>query len=257
VDGGQVNLDRLTDLVSLAVHFLDNVIEVNRYPLRQIEEIARSNRKIGLGVMGFADMLILLGIPYQSRLAVETAEKIMSHIQRSAESASAELALKRGNFPAFDHSVFPKRGMKHRRNATLTTVAPTGTISLIAGASSGIEPVYSFETQRRVLGTVYDEVHPIYERYLEENKPISKALFQTAYDVAPEWHLKIQAAFQTHTDNAVSKTVNLPAAATKDDIKQLFLKAMRMPLKGVTVYRDTSNADQILSACSIKREECS
>lgn len=257
LSGQALDMDKLTGLVTLGVHFLDNVIDVNRYPLRQIEEISRTNRKIGLGVMGFADMLILKGIPYQSQQAVQLAETIMAHIKKSAEAASAELARKRGNFPAFDHSIFPSNGVKFRRNATLTTIAPTGTISLIARASSGIEPVYAYRTKRRVVDTVHDEIHPIYERFLLQNKPIPEHIFQTAYDVAPEWHLKIQAAFQKYTDNAVSKTVNVPATATRADIRQLLLAAMAMPVKGVTIYRDQSHADQVLSACSIKRDECS
>jgi ribonucleoside-diphosphate reductase alpha chain len=257
VNGDSLDLDELTHLVELGIHFLDNVIDVNRYPLRQIEEISRTNRKIGLGVMGFADMLILMGIPYQSRRAVQLAETIMAHIKQSAEAASADLARKRGNFPAFEHSIYPSKGVAYRRNATLTTVAPTGTISLIAGVSSGIEPVYALRTQRRVAGTVYEDIHPIYARYLQRDTPIPEEIFQTAYDIAPEWHLKIQATFQQYTDNAVSKTVNVPATATREDIKQLFLTAMQMPVKGVTVYRDQSQEDQILSACSIKRDECS
>jgi ribonucleoside-diphosphate reductase alpha chain len=257
IAGDTLNTEKLADLVRLGVHFLDNVIEVNRYPLRQIEEISRTNRKIGLGVMGFADMLLLLGVPYQSEKAVHLAETIMAHIKQTAERASSDLAGKRGNFPAFDHSRYPAEGVKHRRNATLTTVAPTGTISLIAGVSSGIEPVYAFETKRRITDKVYDEIHPIYERYLRENKPIAKSIFQAAHDVKPEWHLKIQAAFQKYTDNAVSKTVNVPATASIAEIKQLFISAAQLPVKGITVYRDQSHKDQILSACSIKREECS
>jgi ribonucleoside-diphosphate reductase alpha chain len=252
-----VNYARLSELVDMAVHFLDNVIEVNRYPMTQIEEWSRTNRKIGLGVMGFADTLIRLGIPYQSQQALDLADGVMSHIQAAAEKASAQLAEKRGNFPSFDHSVYPTAGFKKRRNATLTTVAPTGTISLIAGVSSGIEPVFAFECKRRILDKVYEDTHPIYREHLQNNKPISKSVFQTAWDVDPEWHLKIQAAFQKHTDNAVSKTVNFPASATVDDIKRVFLMASDMNVKGVTVYRDQSRADQTLEACSIKSEECS
>jgi ribonucleoside-diphosphate reductase alpha chain len=257
VKGRDIDMDRLTELAHLGVHFLDNVIDVNRYPLRQIEEISRTNRKIGLGVMGFADMLILLNVPYQSPRALELAETIMAHIQASAEAASAELARRRGNFPAFDHSIFPARGIRSRRNATLTTIAPTGSISLIAGVSSGIEPVYSFRVKRRVVDAVHEDVHPLYARYEEQNLPIPENIFQTAYDVAPAWHLKIQAAFQQHTDNAVSKTVNMPQTATPEDIKQVFREAMELPVKGVTVYRDQSIEDQILLACSVKRAECS
>ncbi len=257
IDGTDIDTGKLEEIVRLGVHFLDNVLEVNRYPLRRIEEISRTNRKIGLGVMGFADMLLLMGIPYQSERAVRLAGSIMSCIQTAAEAASDELAAVRGNFPAFDHSIFPAMGVKRRRNATLTTIAPTGTISIIAGVSSGIEPVYAFQTQRRVVDTVYEEVHPIYERFQKKNKPIDKALFQTAYDVPPEWQLKIQAAFQQFTDNAVSKTVNVKADTSAEEIERLLRKAMTLPIKGVTVYRDKSHEDQILSACSIKCAECS
>jgi ribonucleoside-diphosphate reductase alpha chain len=207
--------------------------------------------------MGFADMLILLGISYQSRKAVQLAERLMAHIQSCAESASGELAEKRGNFPSFEHSVFPSQGVRRRRNATLTTVAPTGTISLIAGVSSGIEPVFAFETERRIVDTVYRETHWIYDRHRRAKLPIPREIFQTAWDISPESHLELQAAFQKHTDNAVSKTVNLPESATAKDIRQLLLKAFELDVKGITVYRDRSLKDQILSACSIKREECS
>lgn len=215
------------------------------------------NRKIGLGVMGFADMLILLNIPYQSDRAVTLAEQLMSHIQQCAESASAELAARRGNFPAFHQSVFPARGVKRRRNATLTTVAPTGTISILAGVSSSVEPVFAFEAQRRIMDQQFTDVHPIYDRHRRDGRPIDPEIFQTAWDVSPRWHLKIQAAFQKYTDNAVSKTVNLPEAITVDQIRDLFLEAADMNLKGITVYRDKSHPDQILSACSLKNEECS
>ena len=252
-----VNYDRLGELVRIAVHFLDNVIEINRYPMRQIEEWSRTNRKIGLGVMGFADALIRLEIPYQSQEAITLAENIMSHIQACAEEASGRLAEKRGNFPSFDDSVYAASGIRKRRNATVTTVAPTGTISLIAGASSGIEPVFAFRVKRRVIDTIYEDVHPIYAEYLREKKAIPKSIFQTAWDIEPEWHLKVQEAFQKYTDNAVSKTVNFPASATVEDIKRLFLLAADMDIKGVTVYRDQCRADQMLAACSIRSEECS
>ncbi|MBP8829583.1 MAG: adenosylcobalamin-dependent ribonucleoside-diphosphate reductase [Desulfobacter sp.] len=256
VENKEINFDELDRLARTAVHFLDNVIEINHYPLRQIEEASRSTRKIGLGVMGFADMLILLNIPYQSDRAVAVAGRIMSRIQRSAEAESASLALVRGNFPCFDHSIFPKRGLRLRRNATLTTVAPTGSISLIAGVSSGIEPVFAFRGRRRINGILYDDIHPIYARYQKDQKPIPKEVFQSAWDVAPEWHLKVQAAFQRHTDNAVSKTVNLPGSATREDVRQVFLNAHAMGLKGITIYRDTSHGDQVLNTCTVNREDC-
>lgn len=257
VDGQSVDFKRLGETVRLAIHFLDNVVEINRYPLRQVEEWSRTNRKIGLGIMGFADMLILLDIPYQSREALDLAERIMAHIQQCAEEASAMLADKRGNFPSFDHSIYPAKGIKKRRNATLTTIAPTGTISLIAGVSSGIEPVFAFEVKRRIVDTVYDEVHPIYERYRREGKSISDKIFRTSWDVDPEWHLKVQESFQKYTDNAVSKTINLPAAATVEDVKKLLLLAGETNIKGIAIYRDQTHENQILSACSFKREECS
>jgi ribonucleoside-diphosphate reductase alpha chain len=257
IDGDRLDYKKLESLVHLGVHFLDNVVEVNRHPIPQTEEWSRMNRKIGLGVMGFADMLILLGIPYQSDRAVNLAEEIMSRIQRHSEAASAELAARRGNFPAFNRSVFPARGIKYRRNATLTTVAPTGTISLLAGVSSSVEPVFAFEVQRRIADQIYTDVHPIHARFRKEGKTIDPAIFQTAWDISPDWHLKIQAAFQKYTDNAVSKTVNLPESITPEEIRELFLDAAKMDLKGVTVYRDQSHPDQILSACSLKNDVCS
>ena len=257
VGGQSVDFKKLGETVRLAIHFLDNVVEINRYPLRQVEEWSRTNRKIGLGIMGFADMLILLDIPYQSREALDLAERIMAHIQQCAEEASAMLADIRGNFPSFDHSIYPAKGIKKRRNATLTTIAPTGTISLIAGVSSGIEPVFAFEVKRRIVDTVYDELHPVYERYRRENKTISDKIFQTAWDVAPEWHLKVQESFQKYTDNAVSKTINLPASATVEEVKKLLLLAGDTNIKGIAIYRDQTYENQILSACSYKREECS
>jgi ribonucleoside-diphosphate reductase alpha chain len=257
IDGDSIDYGKLESLAHLAVHFLDNVVEVNRHPIARTGEWSRMNRKIGLGVMGFADMLILLGVSYQSERAVALAGEIMSRLQQYAEAASAELAAGRGNFPAFQQSVFPARGVKRRRNATLTTVAPTGTISILAGVSSSVEPVFAFEVQRRIVDQVYTDVHPLFERYQREGRKIDKRIFQTAWDVSPRWHLKIQAAFQKYTDNAVSKTVNLPESITVEEIRDLFLDAADMNLKGITVYRDRSHPDQVLSACSMKNEECS
>lgn len=257
LDGNAIDFDKLASLVHLAVHFLDNVVEVNRHPIPQTEEWSRMNRKIGLGVMGFADMLILLGISYQSDLAVTLAEQIMSRIQESAEAASAELAAQRGNFPAFQQSVFPARGVTQRRNATLTTVAPTGTISILAGVSSSVEPVFAFDVQRRIADEIYTDEHPIRARYRRKGQRIDPDIFQTAWDISPSWHLKVQAAFQKYTENAVSKTVNLPESIAEAQIRDLFMQAADMNLKGITVYRDKSHPDQILSACSYKNEECS
>ncbi|MFW6081225.1 MAG: adenosylcobalamin-dependent ribonucleoside-diphosphate reductase [Desulfosalsimonas sp.] len=254
--GGEMDYAGLEQTVEVAVHFLDNVIEINRYPLRRIEEWTRTNRKIGLGVMGFADALIMMGVPYQSQKALDLAEYIMERIQEAAKSASAGLAEKRGNFPAFEHSVFPESGVKKRRNAALTTIAPTGTISLIAGVSSGIEPVYAFEVKRRVVDEVVEEIHPLYRKYLQDGRIPPAEIFQSAWDVAPHWHLKIQEAFQKHTDSAVSKTVNFPEDATISDIRALFETARKMDLKGVTVYRDQSMPDQSLTSCPAGCEKC-
>lgn len=256
VSDGDIDYAALEQTVELAVHFLDNVIEVNRYPLRRIEEWSRTNRKIGLGVMGFADALIMMGIPYQSQKALELADKIMGRIRETAAAASAELAEERGNFPAFGHSIFPASGVKKRRNAALTTIAPTGTISLIAGVSSGIEPVFAFEMQRSMVDEVVSEVHPLYRRYLEEGQTPPREIFQSAWDVEPHWHLKIQEAFQRHTDNAVSKTVNFQSDATITDIRNLLETAAGMGLKGVTIYRDQSRSDQSLSASLQRCEKC-
>ncbi|MBU2488335.1 MAG: vitamin B12-dependent ribonucleotide reductase, partial [Proteobacteria bacterium] len=263
--------DRLAETVAWAVHFLDNVIEVNRHPLPQIEAATRATRKIGLGVMGFADLLIRLGIPYDSDEAADMAEKVMTRISSEARKASAALAEKRGNFPAYENSVWDSPATPHMRNATTTTIAPTGTISLIAGASSGIEPLYAVAYTRRVLeGETLKEMHPDFARLAREQGFFSEALaekvalagsiqdlaevpqevrriFKTSHDILPARHVRIQAAFQKHTDNAVSKTVNFPATATEKDVAQVFLEAHRSGCKGVTIYRDGSRARQVLS----------
>ncbi len=244
VEEGGINYEKLKKQVSDAVHFLDNVVEINRYPLSRTAEASRAGRRIGIGVMGFADALILLGVSYQSDEALRTAEEVMSCISGSAAEASAKLAEKRGNFPSFDSSIYPGSGVKYRRNASLTTIAPTGSISLIAGVSSGIEPVFAFCSRRRVIDKEFDYVHPVYKQRLDAGKPASRDIFMTARDVPPEWHLKIQSAFQKYTDNAVSKTVNFPADADAGDIEELFRKAVRAPVKGITAYRDTSSRDQ-------------
>ncbi len=267
-----IDYQKLRDLVWTAVHFLDNVIDANRFPLPQIEEATLKNRKIGLGVMGFADMLLYLGIPYNSPEAEQTAEEVMGFIQRESKAASAALAEKRGNFPNFPGSIYDTGdGRSFMRNATTTTIAPTGTISIIAGCSSGIEPLFGISFVRRVLdGTELVEVHPYFEmvakqrgfysselmrriaqagsiRDLKEIPKDVRRLFVTAHDITPQWHVRIQAAFQKHTDNAVSKTVNFPASATVQDVRQVFLMAYDMGLKGITIYRDRSRDQQVLS----------
>ncbi|MFZ1984502.1 MAG: vitamin B12-dependent ribonucleotide reductase [Desulfatitalea sp.] len=273
-----VMYSRLRSTIHAAVHFLDNVIEVNRYPLPEIERASKRTRKIGLGVMGFADMLIHLGIAYDSPEAAEQAEAVMAFIQQEARAASAALGKQRGNFPAFAQSVFHGASAAYMRNATVTTIAPTGTISIIAGTSSGIEPLFAVAHARQMLDNqTVPEIHPLFIKAAKKENFFSeevlrqvaqegsvqgieavpaqvKQLFRTAHDIAPQWHVNIQAAFQKHTDNAVSKTVNFPAEATPEDVAQVFLSAAQMGCKGVTIYRYGSRHHQVLSVGGVKEE---
>jgi ribonucleoside-diphosphate reductase alpha chain len=256
---GEINWGRLGELVSLAVRFLDDVIDMNRFPLKQIEEATLQRRKIGLGVMGFADMLLLLNISYNSSVAVRTAEEVMKFITEGARAESALLGEARGSFPLFEESRLKKWGAM--RNSTVTTIAPTGTISIIAGTSSGIEPLFALAFVRNVLeGAHLLEVSSLFEQMAQKRgiyTPDLKAelarkgsvqdiagvpqdlkdLFVTALDIPPEQHVRIQAAFQKYTDNAVSKTVNLPADATVSDVLQVYNLAYDLGCKGVTVFR--------------------
>ena len=271
VDGGKLNKTKLRQSIRSAVHFLDNVIEINKYPLREIEAVSKKTRKIGLGVMGFADMLIKLGVPYDSKRAVQKADQVMRFVSREARKASGELAKRRGNFPAYKGSIFDNPKIPYMRNATVTTVAPTGTISIIAGCSSGVEPIFAVAYERRVLdGETLFEMHPLFEKAAKDNGFYSKELaeqiaetgsiqqiegipdekkrlFVTAHDIAPEWHIRIQAAFQKHTDNAVSKTVNFPHDATPEDIEKVYKLAYESGCKGVTIYRYGSRDRQVLN----------
>ncbi|MBU4258745.1 MAG: vitamin B12-dependent ribonucleotide reductase [Proteobacteria bacterium] len=266
-----VNKKRLKRTIHSAVHFLDNVVEINKYPLSRIEKMSKGTRKIGLGVMGFADMLIKLGIPYDSDEAVLQAEDIMSFISQESRSASVALSEKRGNFLYYKGSAFDDPATPYMRNATTTTIAPTGTISIIAGTSSGIEPVFAVAYIRRVLdGKSLHEMHPMfikkakaegfYSKELTEEIARTgsvqhidavpdhiKRLFRTSHDISPEWHIKIQAAFQKYTDNAVSKTVNFPADATINDVEKVYSLAYKSGCKGVTIYRDGSRSYQTMS----------
>lgn len=272
-DNGASKVDyaKLGEIVRLSVRFLDDVIDANHYPLPQIEEMTRNNRKIGLGVMGFADLLILLGIPYNSQEALEVAREIMKFIKETASAQSRKLAEERGSFPNWKGSIFDCPTGLPQRNATLTTIAPTGSISIIANASSGIEPLFALSFMREILdGEKLIEVHPHFEKtaraqgfYSEElMKTISqkgsiqdiesipektRKLFITSHDIAPEWHVKMQAAFQEHTDNAVSKTVNFPFEATRDQIRDSFMLAYHEGCKGITIYRYGSRESQVLN----------
>ena len=261
--GAGFDTDALRGVVHLAVRFLDNVIDVNRYPLAEIDKISKGNRKIGLGVMGFADALYALGIPYNSDEALAVAEELMGFVQDASHAASEALAAQRGVFPSWPGSTWEREG-RPMRNATATTVAPTGTISIIAGCSCGIEPLFSLAFWRQVLdGKRLPEVNRHFLQTAKERgflraglleeitekgslKGVAgvpedvKRVFVTAHDIAPEWHIRMQGAFQRHCDASISKTINFPHRATKDDVRRLYLMAYQERVKGVTVYRDGS-----------------
>ncbi len=267
VERGEVNTELLCHLARTGLHFLDNVLDVNKYPVSRAAKMARANRKVGLGVMGLAEMLIKLGIRYDSTEALREAEKTMRLISEWARAESAELAEERGAFPNFDRSVLSKG--PEMRNATVTTIAPTGSISIIAGTSSGIEPLFAVAFVRRVMDTQMVEVNPAFERIAREEGFHSQAmmtkiaragsvagmggiphriqeLFVTASEIEPSWHVKMQAVFQKCVDNAVSKTVNLPQEASLDSVRKVFNMAHRLKCKGVTVYRYGSRSEQVL-----------
>lgn len=271
VKDGKFLWDKLDFVVKTAVHFLDNVIDANLFPLKEIETQSLKTRKLGLGVMGFAEMLIMMGIPYNTPKALEWARRIMRFISKNSREASAELGRKRGSFPAFKGSKWHREGFNAMRNATTTTIAPAGTLSIIAGVSSGIEPLFAVCYIREVMeGTQLLEVNGLFEKIarekgfytpelmmkiarrhslqgLNEIPPDIKNLFVTAHQMDPQWHVEIQAAFQEFVDNGVSKTVNLPGEAPPQDVKAVFILAHQLKCKGITVYRYGSREKQVLN----------
>ena len=276
-DGSDVHWEKLRRTVRTAVHFLDNVIDANRYPLPEIDAATRNTRKIGLGVMGWADLLLRLNIPYNSDEAVALADRTMGFINEQAKLMSEELAVERGPFPLWEQSTY--FGRRKLRNATVTTIAPTGTLSLIAGVSSGVEPVFGYVYIRNVMdGAELVEVNPVLRQALEERGLYSEELmrriaagehlgdmaelpedlrrvFVSAHDVSPLWHTRMQAAFQRYTDNAVSKTVNFPNSATRDEVAEVYQLAYRLGCKGVTIYRDGSRSFQVLNIGKVNKGE--
>ncbi|MFW6300983.1 MAG: vitamin B12-dependent ribonucleotide reductase [Bacillota bacterium] len=273
IGNAEINYDKLANTVKKAVHFLDNVIDMSEFPLDKITEMVQGNRKIGLGVMGYSDMLLKLGLAYNSKAAVETAENIMGFISKKAKEASHELAKRRGPFPNFDKSIYEKE----YRNATTTTIAPTGSISIIAGTSSGIEPLFALAYERHVIDETLIELHPIFAEIAEERGIMSdelkeklanqssiqeideipddlKEIFVTSHDISPEWHIKTQAAFQKYVDNAVSKTINFKNDASKEDVKNAYELAYKLGCKGITIYRDGSRSGQVLTTKSSEQD---
>jgi ribonucleoside-diphosphate reductase alpha chain len=277
--GPEIDYTELKEVVWESVHFLDNTIDMSQYPLAEIGDMVRGNRKIGLGVMGFADLLYQLKIPYDSEKALETAEAVMRFIQEESHRASRHLAEERGVFGNFDKSIFKDQTDASYRNATTTTIAPTGTLSIIAGCSSGIEPLFALSFARNVMDNDrLVETNPYFEKAAREKGYYSselmdavakkgtihnisaipeedRAVFVTAHDVVPEWHLRMQAAFQKYTDNAVSKTVNLPRDATIEDVRKVYDLAYALSCKGVTIYRDGSKENQVLSFTDKKKQK--
>jgi ribonucleoside-diphosphate reductase alpha chain len=243
--------DRFGSVIAAAVRFLDDVIDVNTYPLPEIERMSKGNRRIGLGIMGWADLLIRMGIRYDSAPAYSFADKLAAFLRARATESSRRLAAKRGNFPNIAKSVYKGQKM---RNATVFTIAPTGTISRIAGCSSSIEPVFAFEFTSRIIDSEIKDLHPLYKEWKDGNpgRPLPE-YFVTAHDVPPEGHIRMQAAFQKHVDNSVSKTINLPHAASLKDVEQAYLLAYELGTKGITIYRDGCREEQVLNKAGAEK----
>ena len=266
-----IDYKKLQETIHLSVRFLDNTIDMSKYPIKEIEQMVQGNRKIGLGIMGFADMLFEMNIPYDSDEAIDIAEVVMSFLQKESHDASCSLAKERGVFPNFEQSIYKSKKQSRMRNATTTTIAPTGTLSIIAGCSSGIEPAFALSFVRTVMDNdKLLEINPVFKKtarmqgfyndiLMEEiaekgtikgNSQIPvdiRKVYVTAHDIKPKDHIRMQAAFQRHTDNAVSKTVNLSRDADKEDVKFIYDEAFKLKCKGVTIYRDGSKDNQVLS----------
>jgi len=278
LDYATLDYEDLGAAVAHAVHFLDNVLDANSYPVDAVRKVTLENRKIGLGIMGFADVLVALGIPYASAAAAALAEELMGFIQQRAKLASAQLAKARAPFPNFHHSRLNAEGCAPLRNACVTSIAPTGTISLLAGCSSGIEPFFALSYRREVIGSIKTvDIHPqlvsMLRSELPNPEPLLKRvratgrldapsapqklrqLFATSHEIAPAWHIKIQAAFQRHIDTSVSKTVNLTNSARPADIADAYRLAFESGCKGVTVFRDGCKRGQVLRA-GVDSEHC-
>ncbi len=280
VDSGSIDYDKLGRIVDIAVRFLDNVIDLEQFQLEQIDLMVKGNRKIGLGVMGFADMLIRLGIAYNSTEAVQAAEEVMTFICNRAVQASVEIAQRRGVFGNFKGSIYDISGRPEVRNATCITIAPTGTISMIAGCSSGIEPIYAVSYVKTVMeGVKFVVTNPYFEQMARQegfyspelmdriaskgsvkgmpDVPVAvQRLFVTSHDMGYEWHIRVQAAFQKYADNAVSKTINFRHDATKEDVARAFRLAYTLGCKGITVYRDRSRSEQVLTTVEDLMQDC-
>ena len=241
----QFDWDRFRDIIRMGIRFLDDVIDVNLYPLKQIDHMAKSNRRVGLGIMGFADLLMMRKIKYDTGEALEMGQKIAKFLKEEATRASEQLAQEKGSFPNIEKSIY--KG-KHMRNATVLTIAPTGTISRIAGCSSSIEPIFAFETISKILDGEIRDLHPLYQEWqgIHPGDQLP-GYFITAGEIAPEDHIKMQAVFQEYVDSAVSKTINFPNAATLEDIANAYMLAFDMSVKGITVYRDGCRAVQVLN----------
>lgn len=276
-NGTRVDYEHLRRVIQLSVRFLDNVVDMNKYPVDAIREVTLGSRKIGLGVMGWADMLYRMEIPYNSDKAIQLAETVMAYIEDEGHRTSQALAEDRGVFPYWQGSVYEKRGVK-MRNSTVTTIAPTGTISIIAGCSGGIEPQFALVFFRNVMdNTKLPEVHGYFKEVLareglyseelmekiaeqgslqeiEEIPESIRRVFVTAHDITPEWHIRMQAAFQKYTDNAVSKTVNFSSMATPEDVEHVYMLAYELGCKGVTIYRDGSRDNQVLNVGRVKEK---